>query len=445
MDLQLVLRDSVAINFQDFLISGKLNEYQVKILEKASEILKLNTVGEIMKLGGNVEKNEDKLKEITQKFETELKKEKYGDQKKELKNFLKSYMKLLRQKISRTCMGKIPVKEMPIIDVHFSTLPYISLQDQKPQLFDDIIFYAGEIQCSLPRGIIYGRIKSVEPLFAPVMDNIEELTSGKEHPEQDAQYDLHSYLEQIANKLDSIEFKGFLLNFHENFERRGDPLCDYLNKNEDLLHSMNKLTTSTETHRKESDIAINAVIIPQSSRNKAMVLVTNESSEENRFEDCFEGLLKFSAICCQAVNNLNLDSQKEESSTIASQVVSDDNNVARTPGGQEINVWTQEELIEEASKRHENDPSSGMDVWTEEELSELSKQRGTGIPEDMEVWDKEALRKLAEERKKGGLNIPKWKQDETLKECSQCGYALQANWKICPICKKPVNETNPDS
>jgi len=61
-----------------------------------------------------------------------------------------------------------------------------------------------------------------------------------------------------------------------------------------------------------------------------------------------------------------------------------------------------------------------MEVWTEEELHELSKKR------------------------QGGLDIPEWKVDDSMKECAKCGYSLRPGWSKCPVCETPV-DTKPES
>ncbi len=428
---------SVKVIYEDF-FSNKLNDYQESVLNQAISILKLNTVGEVIKKGGNIKNSEPQYQNLLKSFEEKLDQEPYKKQKNDCKDFLKLYFKTLKQKIAKTAFATIPVKEMPFSDVNFINLPNISLKNDKPELFDNLIMYLGEIKCLLPRGIIYGKFESADPLFAPVMKDIEQISSNEQPSTENPESKQLEYIETIVEKLESPELKGFLINFHENFERRGNPSCDFLNQKNNLLEVMSKLTTSIDSHRKASDIAISAIAIPQPSKKMTLILVLNESPEENRFETCFEALLTFSASCCEASNYLGADSEQAVNGTESSQLSGDNKSVIRTPGGQEINVWTQEELAEEASKRNLNATPPDVEVWTEAELEELAKKRGTGIPEGMDVWDEESLKKLAEERQKGGLNIPKWEPDENMKVCAHCGYALRPSWKKCPICNHPV-------
>ena len=81
-------------------------------------------------------------------------------------------------------------------------------------------------------------------------------------------------------------------------------------------------------------------------------------------------------------------------------------------------------------------------TWSEEELSKFAAERGSGIPEGMEVWTEDELQKLTRKRQ-GGLDIPEWKEDESMKGCVKCGYSLRPGWSRCPVCETPVG-TKPE-
>jgi len=115
----------------------------------------------------------------------------------------------------------------------------------------------------------------------------------------------------------------------------------------------------------------------------------------------------------------------------------------RTPGGQDIKVWTADELAQDAQSRPAGGVPPGMATWSEEDLAKVAAERGSGIPEGMEVWSEEELEKLAKSRQGGGLNIPEWKPDDSLLECSNCQAALRKGWDSCPICDTPVGSAKP--
>ncbi|MHA1723285.1 MAG: hypothetical protein ACTSXH_00370 [Promethearchaeota archaeon] len=404
------------IDLQVFLDFEKLNSYQENLIKQATEILKLNTVGDLIKYGGNVKKNENQLKTPWEQVDKELEKEEYKDQKSELKDFVKSYLKVIKEKINKTCGAIIPVKEMPFIDVHFNNIPQIEIGEDSTKLHDTIILYTGEIRCILPRAIIHGKIKNVEPLFAPVMENIKWKEDEMLINREISPSTLTNSLDNLLKKIESPEIKNFLVNYQENFQRHGDPYCDYLHDNNDLMGVMNNLTTGLESGRIKSNIVINAIAIPQPSKNTTFIAVINESTENINFENCFEALLKFSALCCEAATHLLGENNQ---------------------GEPELDVRTEEELVENTKKRQEGSVPLNLEVWTEEELEELAKSRGVDIPEGMEVWDEKSLEELAKKRQMSELNIPEWEPDENLTPCPQCGYALRPEWKKCPICNTP--------
>ena len=87
----------------------------------------------------------------------------------------------------------------------------------------------------------------------------------------------------------------------------------------------------------------------------------------------------------------------------------------RTPGGQDLQVWSAEDLQKAAQERGGGVPPN-METWSEEDLQKMAAERGSGVPEGMEVWTEEDLDELKKSRQGGGLNIPEWKVDEELPE-----------------------------
>ena len=109
----------------DYLVSGEeheLTDFQKKMIESATSIMKDNIMGEIKSFGGNLKVNDEKFKELENRANEELQNEEYDDIKKELKN----YTKKLRELIEKTCVVIIPVKEMPWVDVLFLTVTRIT-------------------------------------------------------------------------------------------------------------------------------------------------------------------------------------------------------------------------------------------------------------------------------------------------------------------------------
>lgn len=418
----------------DFLVSSEEQEllnFQKDIIEKATAIMKDNIVGDIKSFGGNIKGNEEKFKELEKKANEELENQEYDDIKKELKN----YIKKLKELIEKTCVAIIPVKEMPWVEVLFRTVPRI-IFDKKVELLDNAIAYYGEIKCVISRPTIFGKMQNEKPLFAPIMGSVDLAGYKLDETIKDPKSQIYPYVSAIINSLDSTMTRNHLAKYHEGYQRHGDPICDFLMKDNELMNSLERITSSIESERVSSDIAVFSIALPQPADKTTLLLVTDEGKDPNKYARNFEALLRFSAESC------NVPSQPQAPEGIGV-IVSQQPGMARTPGGQEIKTWTAEELAEEAQKRMASQPD--MPSWTEEELNKFASERGTGLPEGMEVWSEEELQELAKKRQ-GGLDIPEWKVDESMKECVKCGYSLRSGWSKCPICETPVGaKTEPDS
>jgi len=420
-----IFLNKLEFDLSEYLVSNEeqeLSEFQKKTIENATSIMKDNIIGEIKAFGGNVKLNEEKFKELEKKADEELKNEEYEDLKKELKN----YTKKLRELIEKTCVAIIPVKEMPWVNILFRTVPRI-IYDKKIEFLDNAIAYYGEIKCVLSRPIIFGKMKNEKPLFAPIMGTIDLGGFKLDETQKEPKSQNFSYISAIVNSFDSIVTKNHLAKYHEGYQRHGDPICDFLINNNELINSLERITSGIESERVASDIAVYSIAIPQNADKTTLLLVSDEGKDPNKYSRCFEALLRFSAECC------NVPSQQPQA---PAQVTTQQTGVVRTPGGQELKSWTADELAEEAQKRMTAQPD--MPTWTEEELNKFAAERGTGLPEGMEVWTEDELQELARKRQ-GGLDIPEWKVDESMKECVKCGYSLRPGWSRCPVCETPVD------
>ena len=418
--------ESIQLNIDDFLVD-ELTEMQKEIIDEATFIFKENIIGDIKPFGGNIKKNEEKYNELLKLAEEELKLEKYKDIKKQLKDYLSKLPEL----IIKTCGAKIPVKELPWVDIIFRTVPRI-VYDEKVKLLDKPISYYGEIKCFIGRTTLYGKIKNQEPLFAPFTGNLDlggyKLDSSVNIPKSE----IFSYVNAIINSFDSAITKSQLAKYHEEFSRHGDPVCDFFMKEEELKESLSNLTSAYESGRTKSDTVVCGIAVPIPSDKTTLIITIDESEDSNRYSKCFEAQLKFSAASCNApVPSMG-------SAPVQGQQTP---GTVSTPGGQELKVWSAEELAEQAQSRMNAQPE--MPIWTEEELAKQQSERGTGLPDGIEMWTEEELLDLAKQRSGGGLNIPEW-EDQDLPECKNCGYALRSGWEKCPVCETPVGESAPE-
>jgi rubrerythrin len=413
-------------------LDSELSENQKKLIEDATFILQDNIVGDVIKLGGNFQKNKEKFENFIKKAESVIEEEKYRDSEKELKQFLKDYAKKLQELIDKTCVAVIPVKELPWVDVIFRSIPRIMLDNKKAELLDNAIAYYGEIKCVISRTTVYGKIKDEKPLFAPLMGDLDLKGYKLDESQQDKQKSrVYPYISNLIESLDSSSTRSQLAKYHEGYQRHGEPICDFLMSKTELLEAMEKIRTGLDMGRIKSEISICGMAIPFPSDKTSLVLLVEERKDSKKYGNCFEAFLRFSAACCQAPST-----GKATTGAQSGQVSQQRSDAIRTPGGQELKVWTVEELAEEASKRGGGIPPD-MEVWSPEDLQKLAEERGSGLPEGMEVWTEEELTELAKKRQ-GGLDIPEWKPDDDMMECVKCGYSLRKGWSECPICETPV-------
>lgn len=455
-----IFLNKVKIDITDFLVPGDadLNEFQKKAIEDATLILKENIVGDVKKLGGNLKKNEDKFKQFEKKAEEELMQDSYKSIKKDLKDFLKDYIKNLKKLIERTCIAIIPVKEMPWAELVFRTLPRLNIQKKKCSLIENAIAYYGEIKCVISRTTIYGKMKGVDPLFAPYMGELDLGGYKLDDSEQKAaKSQVYPYVSAVINSFDNTVTLSQLAKYQEGYQRHGEPICDFLLKDGELMKVMAKITTGLESKRISGDVAVAGIAIPLSADKTSLVVMTDEKKDNDKYLSCFEGLLRFSAACCEAPSTRRDTGPQAEQMTQAAQAqrpatgpgvgglqappgqpqVAQPGGTVRTPGGQDLQVWSAEDLQQAAQARGGGVPPN-METWSEEDLQKMASERGSGIPEGMEVWTEDDLDELKKSRQGGGLNIPEWKVDDELPECAKCGYTLRKGWSECPVCNTPV-------
>lgn len=424
--------NAVQFDISEFLVESKFADLpgdQKKIIEDASSIMKSNIVGEIRALGGDLKKNEQKFDEFQKKVEKELENEKFKDIKKESKDFLKK----LKTAIEKTCVAIMPVKELPWPTVVFSTVPQISF-DKKVQLAENTVAFCGEIKCIVSKTTIYGRMKDQEPLFAPFVGDLDLGGYKLDPAEKGPKSEVISYVNAIIKSLDSTTTRSQLAKYHEGYQRHGEPICDFLMKDEGLMKVMAKLTSGMESKRSSADLAACAIAVPQASDNTSLMIVIDESGANDRNIKCFEALLKFSAACCEAPSTSKGGAAPGAPAAGPGGVT--------TPGGQQLSAWTPEQLAAEAQKRGAGVPP-GMATWSEEDLAKQAAERGSGLPAGMEVWKEEDLLELAKKRQGGALDIPEWEPDPEMNECANCGYGLRKGWSECPICDTPVGAKAP--
>jgi hypothetical protein len=447
------IRDKSGFNLFDHMFLsedlGELSQFQKENIKKAISILEKNIVGEVKYFKGDLSQSSEKLEKFIEDFKNNLESEEDEEYREALQNLSKKYIKVLKELIEKTCYAIIPVKEMPWKDVLFRTVPKIEFIDEKIQIYDNIISFYGEIDTTISKTTIFGKIKNEKPLFAPVMGDIElDIDQSRENIEQGTKkvYNF-SYTNAIINALETKSIQTHLTRYHEGYQRHGEPICDFLMNKNDLMTAMNNLISGIESGRLKTTAAVCAIALPDKEQNNTIILTLDERDTLEKFEKCFEAVLRFSAACYEAPQAEMISSAPQEASLGSQPTSAQEGGAMRTPGGQELKVWTAQELAEEAEKRKTSSLPEGVEAWNEEDLKKLTEQRNKGIPEGMEVWSEEELQELAKKRQGGGLDIPEWKPDEDMIDCPNCGYTLRKDWAKdneirCPHCDYVVRITD---
>ena len=116
--------------------------------------------------------------------------------------------------------------------------------------------------------MIYGKLKDEKPLFAPIKGSLDLGGYKFDEARKEPKSQQYSYISAILNSLDSTITKNQLAKYHESSQRHGDPICDFLMKDDSLLSSMEKVVSGIESGRIESDIALCGIAIPYISDKK---------------------------------------------------------------------------------------------------------------------------------------------------------------------------------
>ncbi|MHA1727420.1 MAG: hypothetical protein ACTSWY_01655, partial [Promethearchaeota archaeon] len=366
---------NLGINFLDY-ITEDLSDEQKKIFNKAKEIFQQNINGEIKKFGGK--ENPDNFKDIENEINKRLENPVFKPFLKELEELAKKWLKLKKEELKSLFLAVIPVKELPFPSVSFMTVPRIVWEKNKPEkmeLNSNCIAYLGEIKGLVTRTVLYGKIADEDPLFAPHIGQLD-LADYKPDPNDDKpkSEDIR-FISEIVSSIERKTTQNQVVRYHAQYERHGEPICDFLNEEDDLGKSMEKLTSAIDSNRQSSNAAISAIIIPLI--NTSMVLCLDESSgtSTKKFETCFESLMKLGASSYETpnlrkngrVSNIGGNIQQ---SGVSAGVGSVQPHISAQP---KLPIWTEEGLAEEAKKR---DPAAtNLPVWTEEGLAEEAKKR----------------------------------------------------------------------
>ncbi|GAB4326437.1 MAG: hypothetical protein Kow0069_32920 [Promethearchaeota archaeon] len=431
---------AATFKLEDHLVPNELNPKQSKHVDKVKELLEGNLVGDPTLFGGKLD--EEKFKEFKEALLAELGKEEYKSLKGKLEKSLENYLEALKKVVEELVVGFFPVKDMPTPSITFRTVPLVRTESKTPLKFTVMltVAFACEVQCVVNRTTLFGEMKGEAPLFAPLIGEMDlggfKLTPDMKAPTSEN----FAYLEALLKSMSKMSTRNNVTRYHAQYQRHGEPICDFFMKDEQLMKSMEKVTSGVDSKRLQSGAAVAALVKPHAART--LVLVHDEKPD---LEVALEALLNLSAACYESPMVRKTGHVSEaEAMTAAAPTPPPSPGVGALAGPgpasaappPRLPVWTEEELAEEAKKRG---TAPNLPVWTEEELAEEAKKRG--LPTDLEYWTEE---ELEAERKKSHagtqLNIPEWEVSEDTPECPKCGYTVRKGWDTCPICDEPLDK-----
>lgn len=396
---------------------------QKKIIQDATGILENNINGDIKKSAIKIDQDEFKIieNEVSKRLENVI----FKPFLKDLDKIVKKWLGLKLQELNNTIILVIPVKEMPFTagKVTFLTVPRIVWEKDKLEkmtLNNHCIAYIGEIEAIVTRTVLYGKMAKEEPLFAPHIGQLD-LAGYKPDLKISPKSEDVRFLYEILQSLERKSTQSQVVRYHVQYERHGEPICDFFMDNEELIKSMKKLTSAIESKRQMSNASIAGVVLPLI--NSSMVLCMDENHSIKKYEVCFEAILKLSATSYKTPNI------KKESMVPAPGLGISTPSIPMQTQPQ-IPVWTEEDLAEDAKKRSASS-SINLPTWSAEELEEEAKKRSGGV--NLPMWTEEDLEKDNKQRHSGS-SIPEWKEDENLLTCSKCGYSCKPDWNECPVC-----------
>ncbi|MHA1369681.1 MAG: hypothetical protein ACTSRA_08225, partial [Promethearchaeota archaeon] len=207
---------------------------------------------------------------------------------------------------------------------------------------------------------------------------------------------------------------------YQNYGRKGEPICDKLMANQDLMITMEKIISEVDSKDFKANASVCGIIYAINGRTY-VAIVDYSGKHINASEAIFK-------LCVYLEDAPRVRVAASPGGGIASP------GMVSGPG-QQLPTWTEEELASRPN-RFAGPPVANMPVWTEEELQNRP-DKFTGGP-NLPVWTEEELEEL---KKKSGpqLNLPEWKGDG-LVDCPNCGYSCQPDWDTCPMCNTKLKK-----
>lgn len=405
---------------------GKADKQQ-KDIQIFKDLLESNIVGELKVWGGNFDEEQwkqarAKLPEIIKKLQLEAKE-------KEIKAYFESYAKVMRKFLDVHCLARAEVAKLPFKSVYMQKIPKIDQTDKGMEINEKPVGFIVELPYQVERSCAYGEMKEKKPLFAPIIGALDMTWNP---PAQKPASDEKEYIQDIALQAAMFEAmdKQTTVNSvyrYEQYGRKGEPICDKLMENQDLLVSLERVASEIRLKDFKGTASVCCIFYGVDGRT-IVAIVDYEGIQKNAFEAIF----KLSAYLEDVPRVAGAPA-----GMMAAGAPGGAPGMVTAGGGQPaLPTWTEEELAAQPQFAASAGPQ--LPMWTEEELeSRADKYTGGGV--NLPVWTEEELSELSKSGGAQGLNLPEW-QEDGMGACPKCGYAVQPDWDECPICNAKIDK-----
>jgi hypothetical protein len=136
------------------------------------------------------------------------------------------------------------------------------------EINDKPIGYIVELPYQVERGVVYGEMQGQKPLFAPIIGTLELNWNA---PEKKPQPGETEYIEdfELQARFFQVMDKQTTRNSiwrYQNYGRKGEPICDKLLANEDLLVSMERIISEVDSKEFKANASACGIIHPIDGR-----------------------------------------------------------------------------------------------------------------------------------------------------------------------------------
>ncbi|MBN2153702.1 MAG: zinc ribbon domain-containing protein [Candidatus Lokiarchaeota archaeon] len=396
-------------------------EKQQKDIQIFKDLLTSNLVGEMKVWGGNFD--EEQWKEAKAKLPDAIKNLQQEAKEKEIKAYFDIYAKVMRKFLDAHCMAKAEVKTMPFKTVYMQKIPKIDQTDKGMEINDKPVGLIAELPYQVERSCAYGEMKDKKPLFAPIIGSLDLTWSP---PAQKPAPDAKEYVEDVTLQAAIFEAmdKQTTVNSvwrYENYGRKGEPICDKLMENQDLMVAMERVASEVDIKEFKGNASVCSLFYAVDGRTIVGV-VDYEGVQKNAFEAIFK-------LCAY------LEDVPRAAGAAPGGAAPAGGGMVTAGGQSSLPTWTEEELAKQPQFAASAGPS--LPTWTEEELETRQDKFTGGGGVNLPVWTEDELAELSKSSGAQGLNLPEW-QDEGMQECPKCGYSLQPDWDECPVCSAKI-------